>query len=1091
MQHGDWREESEGFARQSATHVVLGICMYRKSRLFIVLTLVLISFAGWLDTSVDSHPVFAAIPGQLVTPTPEAPENKAEEVIQAVAERLAQAQLHTPVLALAQSSIESVQFSADENWASALLVPTDPQSGETLPSEPGLALLRRDGTRWQVTLPGDDGWLAVLRRAPDSLLSTAHKDAWIEVYVSSLEIAPSAALSGYLLPWAGGVTRYLSQSVYHDRYTPSGSAHYAFDFYTSGQMWDIYAAKSGTVWLVKDDVPTCLQPTCSEDQPLGNYIVLQDTTTNPVTYQLYLHLAQGSIPPELKTRGAPVLQGQKIGVADNTGQSWGHHLHFQVHTNPLSYWGYAVDISFDDVAINGGRPRTPEEAAAFPDEGWVGQRAYTSQNFIQGDLVPPVGGFLEPAGHDFEITTGRLNISAWASDAQSGLASARVRAFFNNSWQDIGAAFNQPLYEFEWDLCAAGVPPGPVTLSLTALDYANNRTAPTFQLRHGINNSRCTPPPDCTPTQNEVALFSEPDFGGVCKKFSAGDFTGATALNPVGDNQVASLIVGSEVMVTLYDGTAYSGRSTTFFSSDAGLRDNPISENQVSSLRVMARPATPRTPVLLQPSAEATFTTDDSLTLAWQDSGGGASFQVEITSTEALIQSTSTSLPYWQVNGLAAGTYSWRVRAANPSGAYSNWSSTRAFTITQAQTNNSPYTPTYITGFDGDELDPGWSWTEAWNLTDNALNVRSAPRAFLFSGVGEGLPVAGSLTSPEIQIPTSGYALTFFYRFQGETQSTHWDRRLVQVSSNGGPFETIYQLSSDQPGVWLRSPDLSLDAYAGTGVHIRFYADSLDGLYNESLAWEIDDFRIGEQETVACSPVGEPDNALESARPLTLSSPLQGEICPAGDVDTFRLEIPESGTRLLFDIQAQASGSALDPYLYLFDTDGVSLLASNDDEIPYERPDSRLGYLFNRPGTYYLKIFAWDHPQAGSNAHTYTLTALPGNPNQMDFPISSLTLQVNTQEIRALTYDSGDVALSVSFYLHRGDWVSGSWEFLGTDNDGSDGWRIPFDSDPLPDRRNLAFYALVQDRNLEYSAAAAWNVRLERGRIQYLPNLRR
>ena len=29
--------------------------------------------------------------------------------------------------------------------------------------------------------------------------------------------------------------------------------------------------------------------------------------------------------------GAPVVQGQLIGVADNTGQSTGHHLHFQLH----------------------------------------------------------------------------------------------------------------------------------------------------------------------------------------------------------------------------------------------------------------------------------------------------------------------------------------------------------------------------------------------------------------------------------------------------------------------------------------------------------------------------------------------------------------------------------------------------------------------------------------------------------------------------------------------------------------------------------------------------------------------------------------
>ena len=114
------------------------------------------------------------------------------------------------------------------------------------------------------------------------------------------------------------------------------------------------------MWLWKDTVPTCFEYTCSDEQPVGNYVVIRDGTTDPITYQLYLHLKQDSIPDELKTKGKLISQGQLIGVVDNTGQSWGHHLHFQVQV-PLYgdnyYWGRAIDISFDDVDINGGRPR--------------------------------------------------------------------------------------------------------------------------------------------------------------------------------------------------------------------------------------------------------------------------------------------------------------------------------------------------------------------------------------------------------------------------------------------------------------------------------------------------------------------------------------------------------------------------------------------------------------------------------------------------------------------------------------------------------------------------------------------------------------
>ena len=58
-----------------------------------------------------------------------------------------------------------------------------------------------------------------------------------------------------------------------------------------------------------------------------NYILIEDTSTNPTTYQIYYHLAQDSIPEDLRTPGAPVYQGQFIENADDTGASTAHHLH--------------------------------------------------------------------------------------------------------------------------------------------------------------------------------------------------------------------------------------------------------------------------------------------------------------------------------------------------------------------------------------------------------------------------------------------------------------------------------------------------------------------------------------------------------------------------------------------------------------------------------------------------------------------------------------------------------------------------------------------------------------------------------------------
>lgn len=293
----------------------------------------------------------------------------------------------------AKTNIENIRISRDGQYAIGWLIPIDPETNIPAAIEPGLVLLQKDETDWRVWLPTTPGWREMLATIPNEILSERHKEIWDKRVGARIEAAqPAAALTGYKLPWEAGISRYLTQSTCHDQYTPSGNAHYAFDFSTYGELWNIYAAKGGIVWLWKDDIPTCYEYTCSDTQPLGNYMVIKDTSTNPVSYQLYLHLKQNSIPAELKAQGTPIAQGQFIGNVDNTGQSWGHHLHFQVQV-PLYgenyYWGRSIDIVLDDVDINGGRPRlksswcNDEAYCTFPGDVCNDFRAtYTSQNTI-------------------------------------------------------------------------------------------------------------------------------------------------------------------------------------------------------------------------------------------------------------------------------------------------------------------------------------------------------------------------------------------------------------------------------------------------------------------------------------------------------------------------------------------------------------------------------------------------------------------------------------------------------------------------------------------------------------------------------------
>ena len=1016
-----------------------------KTPRFVVLNcLVLISL---LVVLVSSHPALAASepPGEPVSSLP-------PELQTALEQRINEIGIQSLGFLLYEPRVVGVEYSADGSLALIWFSFLDPDTGQFIEGEPGLAVARlsapAEGQKgiqaWDVTLQADDVWGETLLEVPQDLLSNEVR----QMYITPSEdksILSTTVYRGYKLPWPAGVSHRVSQSVSHSTCANWVDCRYAWDFAedSPNQNWPILASKGGIVKRVKWDIPTRSPSACPGDGTVGNYIVLEDRSTTPWTYQLYLHLAKDSIPERLRTPGAIVQQGEYLGLVDNTGASCGSHLHFHVHTNPNSYWGTSVDIRFDDVAVNDGRPRTCFEAAnwsAYGNQCNPGNR-YTSGNI---GTNPPTGSLNLPAPGE-EVTSPTVLVAGTAWDDQQVTNIQIIARGLDGVWKDVGSGFTQTPFAVDVNLCAAGIPNGPVDIALRVWDNHGNVTIQPQGLRTVLKKYNCpAAAPACTLTDNKIILYSQPNYEGSCREYLwNGDISVpdlATGGSPVGSNNTQSIRVGGSVRAILYDGTGYSGRAEAFEQDDPNLADNPIGAKTASSLKVQLRSSTSLESSLIYPTNGGTIPATDSITL-FMSSPSATGYGFTLNRDGQLYQSyDNLSFPAVSIGSLPPGNYAARGCAkVAASGANcadrTDWVN---FTVTNAALpNNNLKTAPYNDNMNTNNGE--WHVTGGWQHTGTHWRY----------GNGTSYSGRGSLTSPPIRLPESGNPYLYFnYRYRTESPAQWWDQRRLQISVDGGAFSDLSdwgQFYQDPPtaNTWLNTPNIDLSPYLGRTIRVRFYFNTLDSNYNQGVGWEIDNFQIlNSQPTGGCA-VNPPKTSLTAALRVNLGDTLVGETLCIPGTQMYYQFFGFQGQSIWAEINAKAIGSQLDPYLYLLDSSG-GIITENDDIVYQQNQDSRIEITLPYTGIYYLRVKAWDHPGAGGADYYYVLRLMEFNTTPyLNFLIpASNWIAGGPFEARVEVNAQASGISQVDFYYRAPDAANSSWQLIGSDTNGSDGWSI-------------------------------------------------
>ena len=335
--------------------------------------------------------------------------------------------------------LSQVSYSDDLSSAVVWLDPLDPVTGMTIATEPmavivtlspgGSALLSSD---WQVVFSEDDAWTTaapkVMELLPQELAIEWNED----LQTVNAPEAPLAALGGYRLPWAAGLTKTLVWSAEHTS-CPDDDCIYALDF-SDGTMFPLLAAKGGTVQYAKDTCemgPQAVRTSSSSKTSPPAPLPTRSIITWPKARSLQLCIRSERMFP----RGSLLAMWMiPVTALVTTCISWCIPAPTPIGVLP---W-----ISPSGMCPSTGMP--PRRAAVralrrvLPSWAENGKEAIPLEMWVP---IRPPAGLTLPADKQ-TVTTQILSTSGWGSD-NLGVTRMQLIAYYENAWHEVGDALTE------------------------------------------------------------------------------------------------------------------------------------------------------------------------------------------------------------------------------------------------------------------------------------------------------------------------------------------------------------------------------------------------------------------------------------------------------------------------------------------------------------------------------------------------------------------------------------------------------------------------------------------------------------------------